>query len=637
MLLAIREKLTGWVLVLIVMLLAVPFALFGINNYFEAQVDRFAAKVNETEIDPQVLQERLEIQRRQMRQMFGADTPLDFLNTPENKRRVLDELIDEELRKQDALAAGINIPASKLQESILAIDAFKPAGVFDQDTYVAVLRNNGLTPQIFEQRMAGELLAQEIVTRISATAIVTQAELDAYLRTSGQSRSFRNVILSSADQALETEIDDAAIQKHYEDNAETYRTPERVVIEYVEVSAAKLDIAPPSEDDLIKQYESQASRFVVPEQRLTSHVLVQVGANADAEAQRETLAKAEALLAEVRGGKDFAEVASSTSDDLGSKGQGGDLGWLERGTVDQAFEDALFALEVGQVSEPVLGSDGFHLIQLREVKPESRREFDEVRAELLSEYDSQERSTRYNQLAGRLVDAINRDPLSLEGPAGSVGLTVQRTEPFDRQMGGAGIAGNRQVVDAAYSDMVLVRGQTSDLVDIGRDHAVALRVVERLPAEPRPLDTVREEIISTLRSETQRARLKVQMQAHEQRLAAGETLDTIAAELEKVPDIADGVVRTAGNIDPSLLEEVFKLPRPTEGMPLLRALSLGEDRYALVELSSVVDPDPATVDATAREAARTQLQTEWSQAEARAYVKALRSQAKIRIDEERVR
>lgn len=636
MLLAIREKLTGWVLILIVMLLAVPFALFGINNYFEARIDRFVAKVNDEEIDPQSLQDRLDLQRRQMRQRFGNDMPLDFLSTPENKRQVLDELIDEALRFQDAQRHGIEVPVSKVQAAILEVDAFKPDGRFDEATYQAVLRNNNLTPQRFEDLLVREMLANEIIRGIAASTVVSEAEVDAWLRISGQTRSFRSLVLASAEQELEQAPDEEAIARHYEANMADYRTPERIVIEYVEVSAEKLAINAPGEQQLREVYEAQANRYVVPEERLASHILIQVGGNADAEAQRAALARAEELLSAIRDGGDFAELAKASSDDLGSKDQGGDLGWLERGSTDQAFEDALFALQPGQVSEPVLGGDGYHLIQLREVRAEQRRDFEEVREELAREYDQEERARRYNDIAGRLVDEVNRDPLSLDGPAGKLGLEVLRSEPFDRAMGGSGIAGNRRVVDAAFSDMVLERGQTSDLVDLGRDHAVALRVVERFPAEDKPLELVRAEIEAKLRSEAQRAALRERVEALDQRMQAGASLEDLAAEMGKAPDMADAVVRTAANVDRSLLDEVFKLPRPG-AEPLRRALRLDDERMALVELSAVVDGNPAAAETAAREAARSQLQSEWAQAEAAAYIRSLRARAQIRIAEDRIR
>jgi len=633
MLQAIREKLSGWILVVIVLLLAVPFALFGINNYFEAQVDSYVAKVNDAEIDSRQLQERLDLQRRQMRQMLGQDADLGFIETPDNKRRILDSLIEEELRYQDARASGVEIPAAKLQSEILAIDAFKPAGTFDQDTYVAVLRNMSMTPSIFEDRMLRDMAAREISTRVGGSAFATDAEIDSYLRLQNQTRTFTSLRFNAAEETVDAPSEEA-IAKEFETRKSELQTPELISVQYVEVQASDIEVEMPNDAELQVRYEDSKDRYVVPEQRQASHVLIEVASDAAADLQKAALAKAEALLAEIRAGKDFADVAKASSEDLGSKQQGGDLGWLEPGASDPAFEDALFKLEAGQISEPVLGANGYHLIQLREIKAESRRLFAEVKAELETEYRQTEQDRLFSDLAGSLVDEIQRDPQSLQGPADKLKLPLKTSELFPRT-GGAGIAANAEVVTEAFSSLVLERGQTSDLIDLTKEHVVAIRLAQRKAPEPRTLDQVRGEIEAGIRQSAQRKLLEEQVKALEARLIAGESLATIATELAKTPDAAEAVVRTAGNIDAVLLEQAFKMSRPN-GAPIRQVIKLNDDEQALIELTAVVDGDPKTIEQAARDAARTLLVGQWSEAESKAYVEALRKQAKIMIVEDRL-
>lgn len=633
MLQAIREKLSGWILVVIVLLLAVPFALFGINNYFEAQVDSYVAKVNDAQIDSRQLQERLDLQRRQMRQMLGQDADLGFIETPDNKRRILDSLIEEELRYQDARASGVEIPAAKLQSEILAIDAFKPAGTFDQDTYVAVLRNMSMTPSIFEDRMLRDMAAREISTRVGGSAFATDAEIDSYLRLQNQTRTFTSLRFNAAEETVDAPSEEA-IAKEFETRKSELQTPELISVQYVEVQASDIEVEMPNDAELQVRYEDSKDRYVVPEQRQASHVLIEVASDAAADLQKAALAKAEALLAEIRAGKDFADVAKASSEDLGSKQQGGDLGWLEPGASDPAFEDALFKLEAGQISEPVLGANGYHLIQLREIKAESRRLFAEVKAELETEYRQTEQDRLFSDLAGSLVDEIQRDPQSLQGPADKLKLPLKTSELFART-GGAGIAANAEVVTEAFSSLVLERGQTSDLIDLTKEHVVAIRLAQRKAPEPRTLDQVRGEIEAGIRQSAQRKLLEEQVKALEARLIAGESLATIATELTKTPDAAEAVVRTAGNIDAVLLEQAFKMSRPN-GAPIRQVIKLNDDEQALIELTAVVDGDPKTIEQAARDAARTLLVGQWSEAESKAYVEALRKQAKIVIVEDRL-
>ncbi len=636
MLQAFREKFSGWVLIAVVLLLAVPFALFGINNYFEATVDSYIAKVNDADITQAMLQERLDAQRSQMRQMLGQDAELDFLNTPENKRRILDSLVDEELRFQDAKAVGIEVPAGKLQSDILNMQVFKPEGTFDQATYIAVLRSNQMTPQMFEQRLTRDLVSREISQRLSGSVFVADSDVDEYLRLFNQTRSFGAVRLKSADEVLAAPPGEPEVAKYFEEHKSEFNTPELVTIEYVEIKASDIKIEPATEAELSKRYEEQANRFVVPEQRLTSHVLVEVATGADADTQKAALAKAEGLAKAIRDGKALADVARESSDDLGSKQQGGDLGWLERGTNDAAFDEALFKLEANQVSDPVLGANGYHVIQLREIRPERRRTFEEARGELETEYAATERERRYSDLAGSLVDAIQRDPLSLSGPAESIAAEVKRTEPFSRKGGSDTITSNPAVLEAAFSELVLDRNQTSDLIDLGNEHAVAIRSIDRKMPEPQTLDAVRTEIANKLKTDSQRAQLVAKMKALEARLVAGESLDAIAKELGKTEDKADAILRTSTTPDPTLVLEIFKLPRATPTSPVRQSVKLSDDEYALVNLTSVVDADPKVADEAAREAARTQLTTQWAETESQAYLAALRKKANIKIAEDRL-
>jgi len=289
MLQAIREKLSGWILVVIVLLLAVPFALFGINNYFEAQVDSYVAKVNDAQIDSRQLQERLDLQRRQMRQMLGQDADLGFIETPDNKRRILDSLIEEELRYQDARASGVEIPAAKLQSEILAIDAFKPAGTFDQDTYVAVLRNMSMTPSIFEDRMLRDMAAREISTRVGGSAFATDAEIDSYLRLQNQTRTFTSLRFNAAEETVDAPSEEA-IAKEFETRKSELQTPELISVQYVEVQASDIEVEMPNDAELQVRYEDSKDRYVVPEQRQASHVLIEVASDAAADLQKAALA-----------------------------------------------------------------------------------------------------------------------------------------------------------------------------------------------------------------------------------------------------------------------------------------------------------------------------------------------------------
>ncbi|MCB1578128.1 MAG: peptidylprolyl isomerase, partial [Xanthomonadales bacterium] len=345
--------------------------------------------------------------------------------------------------------------------------------------------------------------------------------------------------------------------------------------------------------------------------------------------------KAQKIAEEARSGKDFAELAKTSSDDLGSKALGGDLGWLDKGMTDPAFEDALYKLEKGQVSDPVLSSEGYHVIELRDIRPGKTRSFEEVRDELAKEYQESERERVYNDKSGRLIDLTYADSTSLDPAASELGLSVQKTGLFSRQ-GGTGIASNPAVIEAAFSDPVLVQGNNSDKIELGPNHIAIVRVSDHKPATPKPLEEVRADIQKRIIEERVSKQAKARADALFARLEGGEGIDKIAAEVGVAVKQEQGIGRNAVNVDGALVNAAFELPRPQEGKPAYKLVGLANDEFALLRLDGVADADPTAVDAPTRESAKNTLQQAVASAAARDFIASLRAGMDIKIAEDRM-
>jgi len=383
------------------------------------------------------------------------------------------------------------------------------------------------------------------------------------------------------------------------------------------------------------RYEKEKARFVSAEQREASHILVKVGGKGTPDDQKAALAKAQDIETQLKDGKDFAALAKQYSDDLGSKNQGGDLGWLDKGVTEEAFENALFALEKGKVSEPVLGSEGYHIIELRDVRPGKTRAFEEVKPELLKAYQTTERDRLYSEKAGKLTDLAYQDPSSLEGISKDLGLPVEKAGPFAR-MGGAGIAANPAVAKAAFSDSVLVQKNNSDAIELGPNHIVVLRDGEHLPATPKPLAEVQDDVRARIVAE----RLAKQARTHADTLFAdldkGTTLDAIASANGLKVEDEKGIGRDAATLDSAIVKAAFSTPRGKDGKPSHKLVPLGGDTYALIELTGVTDGNPASLDAKTREAARNTLQQSATMAVMDEFVASLRKNANVKRFENRL-
>jgi peptidyl-prolyl cis-trans isomerase D len=634
MLQKLREKTSGWVAFVILGAVSIPFAFFGINNYFERRVDNFVARVGETDITPDEFRRAFEQYKQSIRQQFGDAYDASMFESPLIKRQYLEQMVDRTLLLQAAQQHGLGASDELLREEIRGIAAFQVNGQFSSDQYKLLLNSRNLSDVGFEQQMREDLSAQELTRGLQNGGTVTDAEIDTHLRLRDQTRDFRYLVLP-APAPITAEPAAADIESYYALHQGEFMSEEQVSIEYVEIDAAALPVnTNPDEATLKARYEEQKARFTEPERRLASHILIKLDPNADAAAQKAALDRAGALLAEVRAGKPFADVAKASSDDLGSQGNGGDLGWVKKGDMDAAFEAALFALNAGDISEPVKSAEGYHLIQLREVQAEVVRSFEQVREELAAEFANTERETLFSKVSGEIYEKVISDPQSLEEAAKAAGLTIGHTPPFGRN-GGEGVAANPQVVKAAFSEAVLSDGEASTPIELSPNHVVIVRVDEHKPSAVRALEDARAEVVARMNAEASAKAAEEAAKAYEARLLGGESLDAIAQSLQLAPTVAEGVGRNAANHDGAVVAEAFKAARPAEGATS-KSLAKLPSSYALIEVGKVVDGDPSKTDAAGRDSVRQVLQQGAVESERRALIEALRASVKVEIAEDKL-
>lgn len=636
MLQTIREKSTSKIFYVLLMFLMIGGLLFfGVGDYSFGGSQPYVAKVGKEIISESEFARRVDENRTRMRQMMGEAYNAKMFDTPDYRRQLLEQMIDEELITQAGAAAGMAISDAKVNEEIGKITSFHTAGKFDNALYLQVLQANNLTHPQFKERIRSDLSLRELPSQINSTALVTDADVDTFLRLRDQLRSFRYVILPVSAPAPDS-ITDEAIKQYFDAHSIEYSHPEQVSVEYVEIDGAALGpVEPPSEQELRDYYETQLHRYGTKEQRLASHVLIELPENADADAEKQAKQKIDALAAEINAGKTFAEVATQSSDDIGSKAAGGDLGWIESGSMEPAFEAALFALEAGQVSAPVRSAQGYHLIEAREIRPAALRSFDDVRAELDAELVEDRRVTRFSDLQDKLYDTLDQTSGTLEPVAKAVGMEVQKSDMFSRDFG-MGIALSPDVREAAFSVEVKEDGLSSEPIQLGRERIAVLRLLERTAAKPKTLDEVKEAVRSVLLTEASTTASKEAGDAAFKRLLAGEALDVIATSVGATTVDAADTGRQGLTHDAVLVAEAFKVARPAENSVSNALVKLNDSGYALLQIYAVVEGDPGKLDEAARSAARDQLKQELAATEAEAFRKALRASVPIRIDESKI-
>jgi peptidyl-prolyl cis-trans isomerase D len=607
---------------------------FGIEGYFTSRTETFVAKVGKQEISQQDFQNRLNELRQQGSAQMGDQFDPSVYEQPAMKERVLDAMVDQQLLLKANSDLGMRVSDTALRETIASIPAFQVNGQFDPATYRAVLAGERKTPAMFEDEVRSSLAIRLLPDALSASTIVTDGEIDRFLKLRMQRRDLRYAMLPRP-ALTDSEVTDAQVQAYYKQHQGEFMAPEQVAIQYVEVNAADLKPdAAPSDEDLRKRYADEKQRFVQPEQRLVSHILIDVPKNATPEQQKAALAKAQKIAAEATP-QDFAKLAEQDSADLGSRRQGGDLGWLEKGVTNKAFDDALFALQKGQISKPVLSDEGYHILWLRDVRSGQAKPFEEVRGQLEQEALAAERERKYNDVAGKLADKSYQNPSSLEPAAQALGLSVKDSELFTRD-GGKGIAADPKVVKAAFSDDVLVQGNNSSLIDLGNDHSVVIHVGKHVPAAVRPLAEVRDAIKKDILDQRVAAAAGKRADDLLARLRKGESMDAVAASAGAAVQSVPEAVRVQDGLPEQLRDEAFLLPHPQGGKPQFAAVALPEGAYALLAVDKVQDGDLSKVTADQRKMLRQSMVAAYGSVVTQGFIDALKAKTEIKIARDRM-
>ena len=648
MLQSIREKTSGWIASIVLGLVILTMAFFGIESYLTPKVDTFVARIEGPakfltfgkqvrEISQDEFRKRFDQARQQQREAQGKAFDPAAFETIANKRLVLDQLIDESLLSVVAERDGLVLPKSAVQKAIMQIDAFKVAGRFDSNQYQLALQSQNMSPQQFEQLVRADLIQQLIPNQLAASQFAGDAELDAFLRLSRQTRDIRFFEIPPPALTAPSPTE-AELKAWYDAHASQYRSAEKVAIEYVEINAASLPVETVADEaSLRERYESVKSRFGAVEQRMASHILVKVDEKATPAQVAAALAKAQDLAVKARlPGADFAALALANSDDVGSKDAGGDLGPVEKGVFGDAFDKVFLALQPSQVSDPVRLPDGWHVLLFRELVPGSTKPFEEVRVELEAEYLESERERVFNDISGKLVDKIYADPSSLAPAAQELKLPVNRTGLFPRTAG-EGVAALEPVRKAAFNDLQKLDRQVSDPIEIEPNHLVVLHVIDYQPAAPLPLAGIRDRVIADVMADRLAKASKARAEALLARALKGESLDALAIEVARPVADVPGVTRQAPNPQLApLIAEAFRLPRPVAGKSQAGLAKLAPDRYALVTVSAVTDGDLSTLDATTRASLKDQLAKARGSVDARAFVQTLRKQYTVKVAEDRL-
>ncbi len=607
---------------ILVLLIFPSFVFFGVQGY-SSFTDGANTKVAEvdgrsiTQVEWDAAHQRNIERFRQ--QMPTADVKL--LDRPAVRLETLDSIVRERVLLAASEHMHMGVSDERLQRVFSTDPQFaalrNPDGSVNRDLLVA----QGMSSEMFAQSLRQDLAMRQVLQGIGTSAVAPKAVVDPSLDALLQRR---RVQLQRFDaQAYRSKVNpsDAEIEAFYKANEALFKAPEQARIEYVVLDLQALQKGVTvNEDELQRYYAENASRYTAAEERRASHILIKADKDMAAADRQKAKAKADALLEQVRKSPgQFAELAKKNSDDPGSAERGGDLDFFSRGAMVKPFDDAVFAMKPGEISNVVESEFGYHIIQLTGQRGGEKKSFDAVRAEIEAEVKKQLAQKRYAEAAEQFTNTVYEQSESLQPALDKLKLekrsaTVQRTpEP-----GVTGPLASAKLLEAVFGNDAVRNKRNTDAVEVGPNQLASARIVEYLPARTLPLADVKEQVRERLVVQQASALAKKEGQAMlAQVQKAGDTALPETLVIGRAG--AQGMPRSL--IDAVLAVDASKLPAPL-------GVDLGEQGYVVVKVTQVLPRDPAL---GTEQTMQSQYAQAIASAEMQAYYAALKSRYKAEI------
>ena len=616
------------VMFLLFLLIIPSFVLVGIDRNYFSSPSPVVARVDGKDITQADWDNAHRMESDRLRaQSPGIDAKL--LDSPQARYATLERMVRDQVMQVAAQKMHLVTSDARLARELQGIPQIaalkRPDGTLDAEAYRALVGAQGLTPEGFEARVRHDLSINQVMGSVMTTAFSGGAEARLALDALLQRREIQVARFNAADFSAKVAATDAELEAYYKAHPSQFQQAEQAAVEYVvlDLDAVKAGITL-NEDDLRTYYKENVGRLAGKEERRASHILVNATKDAAASDREKAKARAEALLAEVRKTPaSFAEVARKSSQDPGSAPSGGDLGFFGHGAMVKPFEDAVFALKKGEISDVVETDFGYHVIMLTDIKTPRQPSFEELRASLESELKQQQAQHKFAEVAESFANAVYEQPDSLQAVADKLKLKVQTATGVTRtpQPGGQGPLSSPRFLEALFQPDTLQNKRNTEAVEIGSSMLAAGRVTEYQPAMLLPLDKAKEKVRTLYVAEKSAQLARAEGEA---KLAAWKAAPGSAAGLSAPVTVS----RDQPHNQPAPVVTAA-LHSPVDKLPAWEGVDLGPQGYAVLKVNRIVERE-ASDDAQAR-MERQQYTQAWGTAEALAYYELLKQRFKVQI------
>lgn len=614
----IRERAQGLIVKIILGLITIPFALWGVDSYIRGgdKVD-IIAKVDGQNITRQEFSRTLKEQQDRMRGAMGERFDPTILDRPEVRQSVLDGLVQQHLLVLEANRVGINLPDTLLASIIAEIPEFQQDGRFSQARYESMIRAQDMTPAVFENRLRQNLVIQQLFEGLSHGVAVPRSSEEMVARLAEQQREISQAMLTPEQYMIQLKVDPADVKAYYDKHREEFLVPEQARLDYVVLSADELQQQMVVSDEEVKKYyDEHSAQYNEPEQRRASHILI---------AER---AQAEQVLKEIKQNPaKFEDLAKQYSKDPGSAAKGGDLGFFARGAMVKPFEDAVFGMKGGEISGLVQSDFGFHIIKLTAIRQGGARSLDVVRGEIAQELKKQKAVKKFAELAETFSNTVYEQPDSLKPVAEALKLKIQSSPWISKKGADMALLNHPKLLQAVFSEDALKLKRNTEAVEVAPNTLVAAHVAEYKAASYKPFEELSTELAKRLLREQGNA------------MAVKQGKDALAS-LQKGGAVADlkwGATilisrENASSMGKDALNRIFRADAGK--LPAYTGIENPKGGYTLIKVSKVVEL--GAIDPAKKKAYANQLRQALAQEYSSAYLASLKQKADISIKKEKL-
>ena len=565
----IRRKSKGWIAYFIVGLIAVPFTLFGIQQYIGGSSNSVIAKVDGEDITVNTYYQEFNTQQRNLQQQLGSSysAEIDYAL----RQSIIDSLINEKLLENFTNSMKLVTLDEEVRSLIQSNPVFQVNGVFSEDRYLQILRLNNFTPVAYELEQSKSMSLDQIKRNLNNSAFLSTVQIEQLNDLSSQQREVSFLVINTEKYQEQIVIDQNQISEYFDNNQSNFIEGRKVQVDFVELSLDNIDQQiEPDNDTLQNLYIENEELFTNSEQRRAQHILL------------EDANKASAILKEIREGGDFSELARIHSKDITTSDEGGDLGLFERELMVPEFDKAVFDMNVGDISDVVKTDYGYHIIKLNEIRPTTLQSFEEVEGQLLALHKKNVNQKALNELQQELGNLAYEE--SIDAVSDQLGLKLQTSDFFSE----FSTEYEEAFVSTAFSDIVLNDGENSDVIELSKDRFIVMSLADQQPERQKVLVEVEDQIIDILRNLGAKRLIDDLAQTISSSLTSGDDVKVKALMAENNLEWNEvGWITRNSQLPFNLIGEVYKLSKPNNGEHTYHSHNADANTTIVIDLKAV--------------------------------------------------